>query len=214
MVSAPAKPQAVAPEVSSPIAPGDPLVIALPEGLLTDDLLIELSCLNDGWCFERNCEGGLEVSFPASSMSGVRGAIIYDQIRDWSTATGDGRALPSGGGYSLSIGSAREPDACWFSSDRFAAVDLSAEGYWPVCPDLIVEVRSKGQTILRQQGKMQEWMAAGARLGWLIDVFSGEGEVWVYREGAAEPERLERPDSLSGEDVAEGLTVDLSNVWR
>lgn len=61
---------------------------------------------------------------------------------------------------------------------------------------------------------MQEWMASGARLGWLIDVYTGEGEVWVYRQGDSEPERLERPDSLSGEAVAEGLIVDLTRVWR
>ena len=57
-------------------------------------------------------------------------------------------------------------------------------------------------------------MAAGARLGWLIDPFTDEGIAWIYREGTDEPDRLERPDSLSGEGVAEDLTVDLGKVWR
>ena len=55
-------------------------------------------------------------------------------------------------------------------------------------------------------------MANGVRLGWLLDAF--EETVWVYREGQPEPERLERPMTLSGESVMEGLSVDLSRVWR
>ena len=54
-------------------------------------------------------------------------------------------------------------------------------------------------------------MANGVRLGWLIDPF--DAQVWIYREGQSEPELLERPDTLSGEDVMPGLTVDLTQVW-
>ena len=48
--------------------------------------------------------------------------------------------------------------------------------------------------------------------GWLVDAFTDS--VWVYREGQPEPERLERPMILSGESVMEGLSVDLTHVWR
>ncbi len=61
---------------------------------------------------------------------------------------------------------------------------------------------------------MEEWQQAGARLGWLIDSFTSDGQVWVYQQGVDEPQRLDHPNSLSGEDVVEGLTVDLSRVWR
>ena len=112
------------------------------------------------------------------------------------------------------IGSARDPDAAWLSNERLQEIDTENEGIWAVCPDLVVEVRSPGQTLRNQQEKMREWMEAGARLGWLIDPFSDEGVAWVYRAGAAEPDRLERPSALRGEEVAEGLTVDLAKVWR
>ena len=55
-------------------------------------------------------------------------------------------------------------------------------------------------------------MANGVRLGWLIDPY--EALVWIYREGQEEPELLERPDTLSGEDVMVGLVVDLTRLWR
>ena len=76
----------------------------------------------------------------------------------------------------------------------------------------MLEVRSPSQTLQEQQTKMGEWMANGVRLGWLLEAF--EETVWVYREGQPEPERLDRPMALSGESVMEGLSVDLTRVWR
>ena len=140
--------------------------------------------------------------------------MIAFQIMNWAHEHRNGEALGAGAGFRLITSAARDPDAAWLSNQRLSEVDTDDEGLWSVCPDLIVEVRSRGQTVLRQQEKMQEWMAAGARLGWLIDPFTNDGEVWIYRQGESEPERLERPESLNGEDVAEGLTVDLARVWR
>ena len=41
-----------------------------------------------------------------------------------------------------------------------------------------------------------------------------EGEVWIYRVGQSEPELLERPQQLGGEDVLEGLIVELGWLWE
>ena len=51
--------------------------------------------------------------------------------------------------------------------------------------------------------------AQGARLGWLIDPLTGKVE--VYRPGR-EPEVLDRPRSLSGEDVLPGFSLDLTEI--
>ena len=59
---------------------------------------------------------------------------------------------------------------------------------------------------------MRQWMSNGARLGWLIDPF--EDAAWVYREGVAEPQRIERPAELDCGDVLPGLVIDLAHVWR
>ena len=209
---------AVSPELASrPVdlpSSGDPIVLRMPEGVLTDAFLIEISNCNEPLHFERSPEGALEISPPPGTPSGRRSGRIFAQILQWSDEEERGESFPSGSGFSLSIGSARDADSAWVSNERLQDASTDSEGLWDVCPDLVVEVRSKGQTIRKQQEKMEEWMAAGARLGWLIDPFTADGIAWIYREGTDEPERLERPDSLSGEDVAEGLTVDLAKVWR
>ena len=212
MVSAPSKPKAV-PEQIVPTWDGDPLVIQFPAECLTSDLLLQISNLNDDLCFELLSDGRLEISFPANPLSDSRSGEMYAQILSWAS---DGHVSSSSAGFLLNRkpDQVLSPDASWTSAERLTAVIIRDEGYWQVCPDLVVEVRSAGQSIRKQQEKMQEWMRAGARLGWLIDPFTDDGVAWIYREGAEQPERQPRPDSLSGEDVAEGLIVDLAKVWR
>ena len=54
------------------------------------------------------------------------------------------------------------------------------------------------------------WIARGARLAWLID--PDHATAHIYRPGRP-PEVLAKPQSLSGEQVAPGLTVDLTRIW-
>ena len=58
--------------------------------------------------------------------------------------------------------------------------------------------------------KMQEYIANGAQLGWLIDPV--ERKVYVYRP-QVEVECLEDPASISGGSLLEGFTLDLAEVW-
>ena len=75
----------------------------------------------------------------------------------------------------------------------------------------VVEIRSPSDRLPDQLDKMELWLEQGARLGWLIDPFDGIAH--IYRPGR-EPEQLERPETLSGEDVLPGLTVNLERAWR
>ena len=57
---------------------------------------------------------------------------------------------------------------------------------------------------------MAEWIQAGVRLGWLIDPY--DRSVWIYRANG-DVVQLDDPPELSGEEVCEGLVVDMSLVW-
>jgi Uma2 family endonuclease len=78
-----------------------------------------------------------------------------------------------------------------------------------ICPDFVVELRSKSDVKKNFRLKMQEFIAQGARLGWLIDPKTGTVE--IYRPGRR-VERLVRPDTLSGEDVLPGFVLDLKGI--
>jgi len=57
---------------------------------------------------------------------------------------------------------------------------------------------------------MEEYLANGARLGWLIDPETRTVE--VYRPDRT-PETLTATDSISGEGPVEGFVLNLSTVW-
>ena len=57
---------------------------------------------------------------------------------------------------------------------------------------------------------MEEYVANGAQLGWLIDPF--EKKVYVYRP-RAEVEVLEDPETLSGGPLLRGFALDVRALW-
>ena len=190
-----------------------PLSLRLPgEWKLSEQCLLELASLNDPWRFERSAEGALDIMPPPGPRSSKRGLRIAHQLINWDLDEAFGDVFESSGGFRLADSSIRAADVAWVSRERLAGIEVDHEGAWPVCPDFVVEIRSPSDRLSRQQAKMRQWMSNGARLGWLIDPF--EDAVWVYRETAAEPERLERPAELDCGDVLPGLVIDLSHVWR
>ena len=215
MDQAPAKPAPAEQrdaERSTDLTGAPPITLRLPEHWdLTDDRMIELGEINEAWRFERSAKGALIISPPPGNLSSRRGGIIFGQVLNWSFDAANGYATPADGGMHLPDGALLIPDASWTSDERLAEIDVTDEGVWSVVPDFILEVRSRFQEIEDQQEKLEQWMANGVRLGWLIDPFNTQ--VWIYREGQDEPELLERPDTLSGENVMVSLTVDLTRIW-
>ncbi|MEN9520070.1 MAG: hypothetical protein RLZZ381_2658, partial [Cyanobacteriota bacterium] len=58
--------------------------------------------------------------------------------------------------------------------------------------------------------KMSEYRSCGVRLGWLIN--PQDKQVEIFRQGQSK-EVLDKPGSLSGEDVLTGLEVDLTDIF-
>ena len=77
--------------------------------------------------------------------------------------------------------------------------------YSPAPPISVLEIRSRSDNLRPLQHKMRLWMDAGARLGWLIDPYNRR--VYIYRAGQPEPEMLENPATLDGEDVLPRLRL-------
>ena len=106
--------------------------------------------------------------------------------------------------FRLPSGAVRGPDAAWIAQERYdAATDTERDTVFPGAPDFVLEIRSRSDNLRPLQRKMQLWMEAGARLGWLIDPYNRR--VYIYRAGQPEPEMLENPATLDGEDVLPGF---------
>jgi Uma2 family endonuclease len=79
----------------------------------------------------------------------------------------------------------------------------------PLCPDFVVELRSVSDALEDLQLKMQEYVANGIRLGWLIDPETQQVEVYRPEQ---EVQILQSPTTLSGETELPGLILDLNLV--
>ena len=212
MVSAPERTAVVEAPPAEREAGELPIVQFPLEYPLTDDLLAQLSSLNSPWHFERTPEGALQIMAPASPDADDVAAEFTRQVGNWAHIIHFGRTYGSSPGFTMPDGSVREPDAAWISDERLAA--LPPRGQRPafpaVVPDLVIEVRSPSDRLPQQQRKMEKWIAYGARLGWLVD--PEESRIYVYRPDA-DPEILERPDTISGEPELPGLKVDCADIW-
>ena len=83
------------------------------------------------------------------------------------------------------------------------------ESFAPICPDFVVELLSQSEAKKKLRGKMREYLAQGARLGWLLDPFDDEAEIYRPNRRA---ETIQRPRTLSGEDVLPGFVLDLKGI--
>ncbi len=188
-----------------------PLRLQLPpDWKLTNDLLLKIGALNDGWRLEADAQRGLLVMPPPGPLSSDRSGRIYAQTLIWSETSKRGRSFESSAMFELPNSERRMPDAAWISDDRLAGIDVNDEGIWEICPDFIVEVRSVSEELDDQQAKMKMWVSQGALLAWLVDPY--EETVWIYRP-AQEPKLLERPELLTANEIADDLTIDFSRIW-
>ena len=215
MAHAPTKPPPAAhaaAAVSPELVEQPPIILRLPpQWALTDECVILLGESNESLGFERTREGALNISFASGIEASGHEFELSTELAIWWRTHRRGLARGATAGHSLPDGSLLIPDASWTSDERLAGPDLQPSKPIPAAPDFVVEVRSRSQGLEEQQDKMQHWMANGVRLGWLLDPI--DGQAWIYRAGQEEPQVLERPATLSGENVAEGLTMDLSWLW-
>jgi Uma2 family endonuclease len=77
----------------------------------------------------------------------------------------------------------------------------------PVCPDFIIEVRSKSDDLEYLKAKMFSWIKNGALLGWLID--PRDKTAFIFRPGK-QTEELGHFTSMKGEGPVTGFELDLT----
>ncbi len=103
--------------------------------------------------------------------------------------------------------------SCWRNPDHVDGADVvfitkaqlpirrSPEGYLETIPELIVEVRSKNDTLAAMERKAQGYLQAGAVVVWVVDPINRN--VIEYRQGVtarayAEDDTLTVPDLIPG----------------
>lgn len=177
---------------------------------LSDEQFYELCRINRDIRIERSANGELILMPPTGGETSRRNASIVVQLGVWNNQNQLGVVFDSSGGFKLPNGADRAPDAAWVQIDRWNALTPGQkEKFPPLCPDFVVELRSKTDSLLPLQAKMREYMDNGARLGWLINRQDSQIEVYSANQ---ETKVLTRPMTLSGGSVLPGFELKLKGI--
>ena len=127
---------------------------------LSDKALERFSVDNDPWRVERDANGELIMMTPANSAGGTIEGLIYAELAIWSRIDGRGEAFGPSAGFKLQDTSVRAADAAWMSLARWNALTREQqESFAPICPEFIIEVRSKSDRLPTLEAKMEMWIA-------------------------------------------------------
>jgi len=178
---------------------------------LTADEFFDFCQLNTDLRFERSAQGDIIIMPPTGAATSARNHRLAMQVGAWADRDGTGVVFDSSGGFNLPNGATRAPDVAWVRRSRLAALSTEQkEKFLPLSPDFVIELCSPSEPLKGAQAKMEEYLANGTLLGWLIDPEARR--VYIYRPGTA-VECLDNPAHVGGSPLLPGLVIDLARIW-
>ncbi|MFD1873165.1 Uma2 family endonuclease [Hymenobacter bucti] len=165
------------------------------------------------WRIERNAQHEILIMAPTFTITGRRNARLLAQLGAWWNEHPEaGEIFNSNAGFTLPNGAVRAPDASWVSAAQWAALTPEQqEKFAAVCPDFVVELRSKTDSLKVLVAKMEEHRQCGALLGWLLSC--DDEKAYIFRAGQESYETVEGFErELSGEAVLPGFRLDLRKL--
>jgi Uma2 family endonuclease len=158
--------------------------------------------LVDGELVERN----------VSVLSSLVEGLVYNKLQNHSQAHNAGHVWPGTLGLQCfpdAPNKIRKPDSSFVPKERFASEHL-AEGFLSIAPDLAVEVVSPGDLAYEVDEKVEEYLAAGVSLVWVINPETRIVEVH-RKDGSVS--KLREVDELTGENVLPGFRCRVAELF-
>ena len=187
-------------------------LINLPETLtITQEQFKKIATANRDLRLEKNAQGQLIIMPPTGGSTGKKNFYLAGQLFVWNESSQLGVAFDSSTAFHLPNGANRSPDVAWIRKEKWEQLTPDQQDdFAPICPDFVIELRSKTDSLKPLREKMQEYIQNGLTLGWLIDPKGKTVE--IYRRNR-EVEILQHPISLSGEDILPNFVMDLQQVF-
>jgi Uma2 family endonuclease len=180
----------------------EPIIIQTASARLSEEQFFCLCNENQQLRFERDKYKNIILMAPTGSFTGNYHFSIAFHLGLWNKKNKAGYVFDSSAGFTLSNGAVRNPDVAWIKKSRWEKIPQhDKERFAHICPDFIIEVRSKTDSLKQLKEKMNEWIENGCRLGWLIDIENRK--TYIYKPNTKT--RIKSFSSLlSGEEVLPG----------
>ncbi|HLZ15418.1 MAG TPA: Uma2 family endonuclease [Cyclobacteriaceae bacterium] len=178
---------------------------------LTDEEFFWFCQENRGLRIERNSNLEIHIMSPVTSQGANYSGEVFRQLANWTVLIQTGLAFDSSAGFTLPDRSVLSPDASWVSREKWNSLSEDDKNrFSPICPEFIIEVRSKSDSTEELKKKMAVWLGNGAELAWLIDPI--DKRTFVFRPD--HPERVIHgfDKEIEGEGKITGFVLDLSAI--
>jgi Uma2 family endonuclease len=175
---------------------------------MTDEEFFIFCVENRDLRIERDCNRQIYITAPVNLEGGNRNGKIFGYLFAWNLANQLGECFESSTGYTLPDNSVSSPDASWMPAAKWAAIPKKErQKHTNICPDFIIELKSKTDSIRYLKNKMLKWIENGCQLAWLI--IPEKEEAHIYRvDGSIEIVKGFNK-KLSGENILTLFTLDL-----
>jgi Uma2 family endonuclease len=177
---------------------------------MTDDQFLRFCSDNRDFRIEMTAQRELIIMSGTNGETGQQNAKITMRLGIWTEQDGTGVFFDSSTIFTLPNGAKRCPDASWIPKSRWNRLTKEEKCKIPeMCPDFVIELRSPSDRFSDVQEKMEEYIANGAKLGWLLDPI--ENRAAIYRPGEP-PQHMDNPTVLSGDPVLPGFNFDFREI--
>jgi Uma2 family endonuclease len=149
---------------------------------LSDEEFYQFCMDNRDLRIERDANHQISFMPPTNSETGASNSELNYQLAHWNRQHELGKTFDSSAGFTLDTGSMLSPDASWIAWENWNALSPDdRRGFARICPDFVVELLSPTDRLTDTMRKMEHWLEAGAKLGWLIA--PGTESVYIFEPG-------------------------------
>jgi Uma2 family endonuclease len=178
-------------------------------GSMTDEEFAKFCLENSGLRIERNSNLEIIIMSHVSTLSGQHSSEVFGQLYQWNSKERKGVVFDSSTGFTLPDRSVFSPGASWISNEKWNALSEEDKNkFAPICPEFVIEVRSKSDNLEDLKKKITFWIANGTQLAWLIDPLDKIHYIFRHDGSVYDSEGLEK--KIIGEKPVEGFELDLS----
>ncbi len=181
------------------------LTIDFSTASFTDDQFYYLCRQNEAFCFEMTAQGEVIVMSPVGGDSGEREADFITDVKIWNRASALGHVFSSSTMFRLPNGAKRSPDAAWVETNRWNSLTpAERQKFPPISPDFVIELRSATDSLKVLRDKMQEYLANGVKLGWMLNPQDQQVEIYELGQRVV---TIALPTTLSGGTLMPGFSL-------
>lgn len=164
---------------------------------------------DDGYRYEL-VEGSLIRMTPTGAEHGVVTARVAYVLQEYALRRG-GVCCGAETGFVLRRAPdvVRAPDAAFVTGGRIPKTGIP-RSYWPLAPDLAVEVPSPSDRAADVQAKIADYFSAGTRLVWVVE--PAARTVHVYRS-PQDVEVIQEDGELTGGDALPGFRCEVKRLF-